>query len=741
MTNDRSPKSLSDQILAGEEGRELAAAEDPPILSEEELPGVGDEERSVRDAVAAGGVGTIALLGALDAMDALEASATNLLVPDIQETLDVSDAVIATLTAGSALFTVGGGLVMARLADNGNRSHIVGVATIFWSVVALMIGFVTTAFWYFIARCAIALGRSNTIPVQSAMMADAYPISARARVYAVKDVAGKAGAFVAPLAVGGLVSLIGGDEAWRWGFIVAAIPTLVLGIVVLFHRDPPRGQFEQRSTIGEVIHDHRPGPVSLGATFQRIFQIRTMKTALFGFVALGFGFVANPIFTNLYLEDRFDLGPFERALVGTLPGVAALVVIPLVAGRFDALYRRSPPRALVLMGTLFFPWAVFGAVQLLMPTALLYAVVGGVERLFGASALALVQPVLASVMPYRMRALGSAIGTAMIFGIGGVGGAVIAGLISDATSPQVALLAVGPPTTIIGGLFLLNGARHINQDLSLVVQEIREDKAENERMRADPSNIPVLQLKNIDFSYGQVQVLFDIELEVARGESLALLGTNGAGKSTVFRVATGLGIPSRGVVRLNGRNMTLAGAEARVREGIHMLQGGKGVFAPMSIQENLETSTFVFSDDKARVAERLDYAYGLFPELAKRPGVLAGDLSGGQQQMLALARVMMHEPEVLLIDELSLGLAPVVVQELLEIVGRLRAQGQTMIIVEQSLNVALAAADRAVFLEKGHVRFTGATRDLLERDDLARAVFLGSEQGRMPRRPDGRSEA
>ena len=119
----------------------------------------------------------------------------------------------------------------------------------------------------------------------------------------------------------------------------------------------------------------------------------------------------------------------------------------------------------------------------------------------------------------------------------------------------------------------------------------------------------------------------------------------------------------------------------------------------------------------------------LFPILGERMSVAAGDLSGGQQQMLALAMALMHDPQLLLIDELSLGLAPLVVQELIEVVGRLREQGMTIVIVEQSLNVALAVADRAIFLEKGRVRFEGPTRDLAERDDLVRAVFLGAEGG------------
>jgi ABC-type branched-subunit amino acid transport system ATPase component len=149
----------------------------------------------------------------------------------------------------------------------------------------------------------------------------------------------------------------------------------------------------------------------------------------------------------------------------------------------------------------------------------------------------------------------------------------------------------------------------------------------------------------------------------------------------------------------------------------------------MTVRENLEMAAFVYRSDKEDQERRIAKVMDLFEDLAGRQGQSAGSLSGGQQQMLALACVLLHEPEVLLIDELSLGLSPIMVQELLQVVERLKAEGTTIVIVEQSLNVALAMADRAVFLEKGEVRFEGDAQELLERDDLARAVFLGREGG------------
>jgi ABC-type branched-subunit amino acid transport system ATPase component len=263
----------------------------------------------------------------------------------------------------------------------------------------------------------------------------------------------------------------------------------------------------------------------------------------------------------------------------------------------------------------------------------------------------------------------------------------------------------------------------------MVVAELREEMDEHQRQLASPESIPALQVNDIDFAYGPVQVLFDIGFEVARGEVLALLGTNGAGKSTILRVIAGLGTPSRGVVRLNGQTVTFVAPEQRARLGIHMLPGGKGVFPQMTVRENLEIGAFAYRRDRVDMNARIDRVLELFPRLGERERQIAASLSGGEQQMVALARTLLHDPEVLLIDELSLGLAPLVVQQLLETIERLKQDGMTIVLVEQSLNVALTIADRAVFLEKGQVRFAGLAGELARRDDLARAVFLGREGG------------
>ena len=150
------------------------------------------------------------------------------------------------------------------------------------------------------------------------------------------------------------------------------------------------------------------------------------------------------------------------------------------------------------------------------------------------------------------------------------------------------------PATVIGGLMIIRSASFIHGDLAMAVDEIREEDDDHRRRAADPDNVPVVQMNGVDFSYGNVQVLFDVTFEVGRGEVLALLGTNGAGKSTILRAIAGLNTPSRGVVRFNGRTITYASPEQRVRMGIVSLAGGEGVFPSMTVGENLTTATFVY---------------------------------------------------------------------------------------------------------------------------------------------------
>jgi ABC-type branched-subunit amino acid transport system ATPase component len=248
-------------------------------------------------------------------------------------------------------------------------------------------------------------------------------------------------------------------------------------------------------------------------------------------------------------------------------------------------------------------------------------------------------------------------------------------------------------------------------------------------MNGSPPPTPLLAVEGIDFAYGSMPVLFDVSLTVQPGEALALLGTNGAGKSTLLRVVCGLEQPSRGSVRLAGEDITETAACRLPGTGLVLVPGGKAVFGDLSVQENLEVQALPLRRRAGWFREKRDEVLDIFPRLGERLSQPAAHLSGGEQQQLALAKALLLEPKLLCIDELSLGLAPIVVQELLAVVRRLHETGVALVLVEQSLNIAASLCPRAVFMEKGAVRFEGRTAELLERDDIARAVFLGSNEG------------
>jgi branched-chain amino acid transport system ATP-binding protein len=245
------------------------------------------------------------------------------------------------------------------------------------------------------------------------------------------------------------------------------------------------------------------------------------------------------------------------------------------------------------------------------------------------------------------------------------------------------------------------------------------------RARRRRGDVKLLRVRDLDVHYDTVQVLFNVNLEIGEGELIALLGTNGAGRSTLIKAISGILDPSSGAIVFDGEDMTYTPADEVVGRGVVQVPGGRGVFPSLTVAENIRLAGWTHRDDPAYLAEATEQVLGYFPILRERWEQVSGNLSGGEQQMLTLGMAFITKPRLLMIDELSLGLAPVVVEQLLEIVRAIHARGTTIILVEQSVNVALSVAETAYFLEKGEVRFHGNTLELLDRPDILRAVFLG----------------
>ena len=239
-----------------------------------------------------------------------------------------------------------------------------------------------------------------------------------------------------------------------------------------------------------------------------------------------------------------------------------------------------------------------------------------------------------------------------------------------------------------------------------------------------PAVAPLIELDDVDAGYGPFRALFDVSLQLYPGRVLALLGSNGAGKTTIARVCSGLVVPTKGTVRFDGADLTGQPVYVYARRGIVHAPEGRSVFASLSVQENLEL-TFRRSRGRAHVHDALDEAYGLFPRLGERRRQLAATLSGGEQRMLALARVLVEKPRLLIADELSLGLAPIVVDEVYRTLETIRDSGTTLLIVEQHVHHALSIADDAIVLVKGEVAYSGPVSEL---GDLQGRILAGEAE-------------
>lgn len=234
----------------------------------------------------------------------------------------------------------------------------------------------------------------------------------------------------------------------------------------------------------------------------------------------------------------------------------------------------------------------------------------------------------------------------------------------------------------------------------------------------------LLEIENLKVSYGGIQAIKGISLTIAAGELVTLIGSNGAGKTTTLKVLAGLLHPASGKLHYQDKSLLHIPAHQRVANGISLVPEGRGIFARLTVEENLLMGAYVRSD-KTETADDMERQYELFPRLAERRTQLAGTLSGGEQQMVAMARALMSHPTLLMLDEPSMGLAPLMVEKIFETIRDISAQGVTILLVEQNAKLALEAAQRGYVLESGAITLSGAASELLGSDAVQRA-YLGA---------------
>jgi ABC-type branched-subunit amino acid transport system ATPase component/sugar phosphate permease len=669
------------------------------------------------------GVAPLVLLTIAALIPGTFSNAIGTLAPDIQRSFRLSDTGLGAVAFVGGVAQIAWGLPVAVWADRGSRKVVAAVTLLIFScTVPFMLAAQNVwPFVFLFMLASIGLGTSDT--VHNAYLSDAYPTQARARVFAWHNLADPLSQTLGILFVGWVATV---THNWRWGLMVA-VTGVPVALLLFTIREPEKGANESSFILkaaGMDTHTQQEQAprVLLGAAVTRLMRIKSIYYELVAVAILGFAGTGIPLFGSLYYEQVWYQGTAHRSEIYAIIGLSAFLGLPVAFLVGDKLFRRAPQAPLILAGASITAYGGLFALSLYMPQLWMVVLLQFLANAAIAPLSISIFQTLAATAPPEMRAICFGMFGVFALVFGGFAGGILLGAVSSVAGVTTALVLIGP-VCAIGGALLVIGSRYVRRDITLVIEDVLERYAEGKRRQAGGA-VPALQIHNLDFFYGTNQVLFDINLEVAEGDVVALLGTNGAGKSTLLRTVAGLEHPHRGVIRLFGTTCTFLEPEQIIGMRAALLVGGKMTFPGLTVRDNLRIGEHSFRRDTARARAALDDAIGVFPELSERLDNRAGTLSGGEQQMLALARVMMARPRLLLIDELALGLAPMTVDRLMDIVRRVNADGTTVVLVEQSVNRAMHLADHAFFMERGAIRFDGPTVDLLARDDLLRPVFL-----------------
>ncbi|HYZ92905.1 MAG TPA: MFS transporter [Actinomycetota bacterium] len=659
----------------------------------------------------------LAILFGLNAVDELDRTAFAILTPEIRDAFNLRNEGILAVVSLVTILALLGQVLIGFYADRFSRVKLAIIGAAVWCLFTLGTGLAPVVAVLILMRSFSATGRAVNDPTHRSLLADFYPLDVRTKVYGAHTAANSFGQFAGPL-IGGL---LGRAFSWRAPFLILWIPTAVLiGLALWKLRDPIRGAHERRAMgASEDAINTEEAPPSMGEAWRICYQVRTLRRIWISLPFLAIAFVGLvPIFAIFY-EEVFSLDEFQRGLVAAfaepLQIVGIIVGIPIatrLALRDPGLVLRfsAAAGAVVAGGILLYAlapnlgFAVAAHMLIAIPFSLLVPAI---------------LAVLSLAIPPRARSIGFSIGA--LYVVPGLVLLPIVGSLADEVGPREAVIAL-IPILLIGSALIASASSFVQSDVNKVrASTVAQAEVLAARRRGE---VKLLLVKDLDAGYDGTQVLFGVNFEIDEGEIVALLGTNGAGKTTLLKSISGLVEAQAGAVVFDGRDMTYTTPNEIAARGVVQVPGGKGAFPSLTVEENLRLAGWLYQRETEYVKQATEQVLEFFPVLRERWDQPAGNLSGGEQQMLTLGQAFIARPRLLMIDELSLGLAPIIVEQLLRIVRAIRERGTTVILVEQSVNVALTLAETAYFMEKGEIRFHGPTSELLKRPDILRSVFL-----------------
>ncbi len=677
----------------------------------------------------------LTILFSIELLDQATQSAFNVLTPNVRDAFHLTNAGILLIVAIAGAAALAFTLPVAVLADRTNRVRIALIGAIVGAAFSIALGASQTVVVAAVMLAGVSMGQAVIFPTHNSLLADYYPVPARPRIYSAHRSGISLGAILGVLLGAGLAALF----SWRAPFFVFPVPIAVVVLVGLRLHEPPRGRHEQLELSEQMLASERgePAPLgdapapavavevpvdappSLGEAWRTVWKIGVLRRI---FIALPFLAASIAGFTSLaslQYQETFHLDAVQRAYliapiqVFDLLGLAvgALIATRLAARDIGLVFRMLAVASVIAAG-----FAVLFALAPSVPIAFIGN--AGID-----ASLAIVGPgVFASLslaIPARVRSVGFSIGA--LFVLPGFLVLPIVGALGDAVGFRYGLLILVPLFTI-GGLIVASAGGLIRRD----VQDVWTSMRARAQMLLDrqAGRLPLLAVRELNVGYDGVEVLGDVAIEIGEGEIVALLGTNGAGKSTLLRAIGGVVEADHGAIVFDGRDITHLPPDEIARLGVAQVPGGEGIFPNFRVEDNLRAAAWQGRRRGERDADMIEEALTTFPILASRRSERAGNLSGGQQQMLALAMATITRPKLFLIDELSLGLSPIVVEQLLGAIQSMRQAGTAILLVEQSMNVAVAVADRVYVMETGVVRFSGTSDELASHPEVLWSIYL-----------------
>ena len=688
----------------------------------------------LRPSVVTGGgsVTPLLLLGALNVVDGFDANAFGVLLPEIQDYFGVSLSLITLIGTLTGVLGILLAIPVGFLSDRVNRVWLTVIGGAIAGFMTVLTGFAYSFFVLAAFRFGAGLGKILA-PSEQALLSDYYPPHVRAGVFSFHQLANRVGNFIGPIAAGTLGAMF----IWQVPFIAAAIPVIVITFLIATKlKDPVRG-VQERRIMGATDEEAEvaEAPPSWTESWRIAKGVRTLRKVWLATPFLAGSLLVIGLIMPLFYEEVFGLGPGLRGAIAAGDEPVAAMGLIIGAAASNRLLRYRPGRVITYVGAMAVVAGVSFVVTALSPVWWIAVAFNYVRAFFAAILAPAMAAVTAMVIPPRAR--GFALSAGVMFALPGYLIFLAFGQIGDALGLRAGLLIM-TPIFLIGAFIILSAGPSVEADIraaqaaAMAALTTRESKKEGKAK--------LLVVRDLDVHYDQVQILFNVDFEVEEGEIIALLGTNGAGKSTLLRAISGITTPSNGAIFFDGEDITFLPPSAHAAKGIIQVPGGKGVFPTLTVAENLRLAAWLYRADDDYVRTATESVLERFPRLRERIGEPAGNLSGGEQQMLTLGQAFLSKPRLLMIDELSLGLAPAIVEQLLGIVRSIAEAGTTIVLVEQSVNVALTVARRAVFMEKGEIKFSGPTAELMARpapDRRAAGTARPAPLGVHPPGPEG----